>query len=119
MDEIGSVNSGLDSDYKESNSVGSDDDDCSLDSFFDNRPDSEARDINVDVIAPKDTSIVHLVLDPRGRGDRVPGARTYYCKVTTCTSKRASKCHRMCSHHRTLFQDQDPDNKRKWKVNGH
>jgi hypothetical protein len=117
LDESGSYNSDDDSDYlHESNSVSSDDDDSSLDSFFDDRPDPGARDIIVDRRAPKDTSIVDLVLDPRGRGDRVPGKGSYYCKVTTCTTKAQSNCHRMCMHHMALFEDQDRDNDRGWKV---
>ncbi len=118
LDESGSVNSDDDSDYlHESNSVSSDDDDSSLDSFFDDRPNPEARDINVD---RAHTKIKHLELDPRGRGDRILGLgiRTYKwrCKVTTCNSYSAHNCHGMCTHHKVLFEDQDPDNDRQWKV---
>jgi hypothetical protein len=117
LDESASYNSDDDSDYlHESNSVSSDDDDSSLDSFFDDRPDPGARDIIVDRRAPKDTSIVGLELDPRGRGDRVPGQAYYYCKVTTCTSIGMLSCHRMCKYHRNLFQDKDPKNKRGWRI---
>jgi hypothetical protein len=116
LDESASYNSDDDSDYlHESNSVSSDDDDSSLDSFFDDRPDPGARDINVHR-APKDTSIKHLVLDPRGIGDKIPGQTNYYCKVTTCKSTAKGKRHRMCKHHNNLFQKFDPDNKRGWKL---
>lgn len=117
LDESASYNSDDDSDYlHESNSVSSDDDDSSLDSFFDDRPDPGERDIIVDRRAPKDTSIVGLELDPRGRGDRVPGTHNYRCKVTTCNSYSPHNCHGMCKHHKDLFEDQDPDNDRRWKV---